>query len=69
MKKKWLYVATWFEGSNSKEAVKGDPHAIDFDSRKEALAFYNEHCNDEHKFYMSVTAYNPNVAWDIQLIA
>ena len=69
MKKVWLYTVTWFEGNNIKEAVQGDPHAVDFKSLDEALAFYNEHCTDENIFFMHVAKLNLKAAWEIEVIA
>ena len=49
MKRQPSFVATWIENKKY-----GMPRAIDFYTRKKALAFFNEHSKDDDKFGMHV---------------
>ena len=46
----------WYEGATEQEAYnRGDYRTKEFYTRKKAIAFYNEHRNDEGKFGWWVT--------------
>lgn len=57
------FEALWYEGATEQEAYRGDYHTKEFYTRKKAVAFYNEHRNDQGKFGWLVT--HRNADWDV----
>lgn len=54
------YEVSWYEIKNCKDSLRAFYYIKEFLTRGEAIAFYNEHCNENGKFGWCVVQRNPD---------